>query len=468
MDLTSKNLKRKISESLKQWWESKDKRPFLLLGARQTGKTKSINIFMEEEGLSSPIHSCSIDFVKQPNILDIFRKNQDPADIVNEIRMLPAYSKLDLDGALFFFDEVQVDSAVITALENFAKQSKYRIIATGSLINIAMGKSKHPDSSLFRKEEMYPLDFEEFLWANGVSSEEIERIKKISNQSGQMLKTDNDLHKKCLELFRLFTIIGGLPEPVFDYLNEGKEKCYEVLANGLLSKYKDDIKKAYKDNYLEANAVDQMIKSIPYFLARDNRKFLYKEISKDEKVIDQYRKAISFMNEAGFGYSIASVYPILLPFSKKASPEDFKFYPFDSGILNALQSESAFLSMFENTDYDSSGDCYETAVLAIMKSRGFSPFYSHFEDEDPKTQEKQEGKCFEIDFLLETKDGRFSAIEVKAGKSKAKSIAGLINNSNYKGGYKFGGFKIGKDEKIKLITMPIYALQFIDKAEFGL
>jgi predicted AAA+ superfamily ATPase len=205
-----------------------------------------------------------------------------------------------------------------------------------------------------------------------------------------------------------------------------------------------------------------LIKAIPQFLARDSRQF-FSDKDKNQNIPDNISRAIDFMIDAGFGYSVNNVYPIALPFSSNCNLNDFKFYPFDSGILNAIQDQNAFLSLFNNNpDYDCKGDSYETAFLAILRSRNQNAYYSHLDVKNTKFHNHQINDPYEIDFLLDTIDGKFIALEVKAGNEKAKSIEKLSDVTNYKTGYKFGKCNCGYDRAKELLTLPIYAIQFID------
>ena len=264
-------MEREISKRLKKWKESKNRKTLIIHGARQVGKTYIIKKF-GKENYENLIY---VNFEMNQELSSQISESIDAKYIINKLELF--YGEKIIPGkTLIFFDEIQANERALTSLKYFYEEApEYHVIAAGSLLGIAINRKNYSfPVGKVQMINMYPLSFKEFLVAVGRENL-IEEIQKHFEDDSRM---DKDIHELCLRLYRTYLIVGGMPEVVQTYLDEQKVIAAIDVQAEILESYERDMTK-YADNSL-SNKILASFDSIPVQLAKDNKKFQYKVVSK--------------------------------------------------------------------------------------------------------------------------------------------------------------------------------------------
>ena len=403
-------MKRKISSTLIAWKNSSHRKPLLLQGARQVGKTYCLLEFGRKE--FSRVHL--LDFMEQPSLSNLFEQDLQPERIIRDLSIMIDMD-IDVQQDLIIFDEIQQCPKALTALKYFAqKMDSAYIVASGSLLGIGLSSDSFPVGKIERKH-LYPMDFEEFLEAVG----ELHLLKLWRNASVTNPIAE-PLHRKLWEQFKQFMITGGLPDIVKQF-SEKKSSLAEAfsatraLQKKLIKDYLDDIAK--HSGKLKAVRIEAVFKNIPIQLAREQdgiKKFVFKDVLTETSRYSQLEAPIEWLIKAGLIIRVPMCETVLLPLSAYADEKRFKLYLFDIGILGAMLNLAP--STIFSYDYGSyKGYFSENIVLNEMTSHSENRVYSWHRN------------SAEVEFLIE-RDGEIIPIEVKAGIStKAKSLKVYID-----------------------------------------
>lgn len=431
-------MKRKIIKDLINWKNSLSDMPYMLVGARQVGKTYILNEFCKEN-YSNYLY---INLEKEEDIKEIFESTLDPKEIIASISIVKDI-KIVLEDTVIFFDEIQVSERAVTSLKYFNEaKEKYNIVCAGSLLGVALNrfKNSYPVGKV-RKVMLCPMDFEEFLWA--VNQDALtEKIKECFINNTQMM---GPIHKKALSLYRDYLYVGGMPACVLEYI---KKDCN-------LSNYDNIIKQNIIDAYMydmskyttsaENIKINKLYKSVPKQLNRENTKFTYKIV--EEKANKRnYETSIDWLVNSNMVNKCALVETPKIPICVYEKENTFKIYLNDVGLLCEL-SGIKLKDLYANDFNLYKGMLCENYVAQSFAANGLKLNYW------------KSKKDAEIDFLLNI-DGNVIPVEVKsATNTKAKSLKIYIEKYNPKYSIKISSRNFGFVNNIK--SIPLYSVYLI-------
>lgn len=315
-------MKREIINDLAKWKESKNRKPLIIHGARQVGKTYIIKQF-GKENYDNLIY---VNFETNQELSSQISDSIDAKYVINKLELF--YGEKIVPGkTLIFFDEIQANERALTSLKYFYEDApEYHIIAAGSLLGVAINRENYSfPVGKVQMLNMYPLSFKEFLVAVGRENL-IEEIQKHFNSNERM---DKDIHKLCLKLYRIYLVVGGMPEVVQTYLIEQKTIAAIDIQAEILESYERDMTK-YADNSL-SNKIISAFDSIPVQLAKDNRKFQYKVISKGGSS-SIFGDAILWLKNSGIVNQVNKA-TSELPLEMHKDLTSFKLYMSDVGLF---------------------------------------------------------------------------------------------------------------------------------------
>lgn len=429
-------LKRKIDEFLVQWKNNKDRLPLIVKGARQIGKTESINHFAKKY-YSNIVY---INFVLEPKYKTILSDGYDADSIVKNITLLDTKKKFIKDDTLLIFDEIQEYPDIATSLKSFKVDGKYDVICSGSLLGIHYQKI-HSNSVGYKTDyEMYSMDFEEFLWAKGYDDTQIADLLKHMILQKPFGQTQFEVYKK---LFLDYCILGGMPAVVRQYIETNSFSNTLEIQNQIRLDYEEDIRKYAQG--LEQTKIASVYRNIPVQLAKENKKFQYNKLGKNARS-REYTGCIDWLKDAGVISICYCLHFPELPLKGNYDENKFKLYYPDTGLLISTLDEEAQDDLRANKNLGIyKGALYENFVAEAFLKQGLGLYYY-----------KKENATLEEDFFVRTKDA-LVPVEVKANKNSSKSLNQLISNKNYSDihyGIKLGDSNIGFENNI--YTFPYF------------
>ncbi len=428
-------MERKIYKELLNWKNTGMKKPLMVVGARQIGKTYIINEFCNKE-FEEYIY---INLLEENEIVKIFEEKINTQEKFNRLKIY-LDKDINLEKTIIFFDEVQVCEEIISSLKFFNESPEpYKIICAGSLLGVKLKRMKtsFPVGKV-KMINMYPLDFEEFLIANGSRALRDEIEKCYTNN----IPMDSVLHNKALNLYRLYLCIGGMPEAVKNFLDNGKDilKFDKSIIEDIYISYLNDMNK-YVTNKFEATKIESIYKSIPSQLGNQSNKFQYGKISSNARKRD-YETALEWLLSSTMIHKCTILNKIEIPPLGFAIEDHFKLYLSDVGILlNMLQIKYNDIILDNLLQYK--GIIAENYVATQLVANGQKLMYW------------ESGNQAEIDFILYNDDG-IIPIEVKANDNVgSQSLNIYMKRYNPKYAIRLSTKNFGFINNIK--SIPIYA-----------
>lgn len=439
-------LKRKIDDYLKIWKENAERKPLVVKGPRQIGKTESIRRFANANYESV----IEINFVEEPKYKTIVEDGYRPADIIKNISRIDPSKKFLPGKTLLFFDEIQDFPDIATSLKFFKIDGCFDVICSGSLLGIHYKKIESNSVGYKSDYEMCSLDFEEFLWAKGYGDTVVQDIFSHMVKMEPFNATDMSVFSN---LFLDFCILGGMPAVVREYIRNGTFEGTLEVQRQLIEDYKEDIRK-YADG-MDQTRILNVFNQIPAQLAKDNKKFQISKVAKDARFKD-YRGCIEWLKDAGvINASFCLNFPEL-PLKGNIDESKFKLYFFDTGMLVAMLDDESQEDLRANKNLGVyKGALYENIVGEAFTKCGYGLYYY-----------KRDDSTLEQDFFVRTRQSLLP-IEVKAANGTAKSLRTLIKSSHYpdiRYGIKLTAGNIGESEGI--YTFP-YFCAFLMKRYLG-
>lgn len=362
----------------------------LLTGARQTGKTFSVRHFGE-----SFASFIEINFIENPEAIDIF-KNITSADEILTRLSLFSDKPLIKGKTLIFFDEVQECDSVITALKFLVEEGSYRYILSGSLLGVELKDIKSEPVGFMGIKEVFPLTIEEFFINLGVNRRILDSLKDIWRNPRPI---DEIVHRKLLEIFRLYLIVGGMPAAVAEYVQSNNLKSVIEIQKDIIALYRRDISK-YADSH--KLIIKEIFDIIPSELDAKNKRFILKSLNSHAK-FERYKDSFLWLTDAGVALPVYNVTEPKVPLKLSEQRNLFKLFANDVGLLAAQYSDGIQLKILQGNDDINYGAIYENAVAQQLYANDFDVYYYN---------NKKRG---EVDFLI-TLDGSPLPIEVKSGK----------------------------------------------------
>lgn len=426
-------MERKIYKELLAWKNSTDRKPLILQGARQVGKTYIVNYFAGKE-YSNSVY-CN--FEKDDGLADFF-KDLTPEKI---IRKLSLYKRKEIfqENTLIIFDEIQACPEAITSLKYFNEEANgYHIIALGSLLGVSVnrGNFSFPVGKV-QFMTLYPLDFEEYLMARGEQGL-IELIRECYERNTPL---DSAFHERALEYYKEYLFVGGMPEAVEEYGKNHNPELVRIIQQTILESYQNDMGKYNRQSEIPKTRI--VYKNISTQLAKENRKFQYKSIKQGGRA-SEFENAIEWLCLAGIASQNYRIEQIMLPLNAYRSLTDFKFYMNDVGLCGASQDIHYEDIMGENPLLDNfKGGLTENYVFNQLTENGLSLYYW------------TSGCQAEVDFITRIGED-IIPIEVKAKvNNRARSL--VVYVERYKPSYaiRISQKNFGFENGMK--SVPLYA-----------
>lgn len=426
---------RKVLEDLLQWKDSLHRKPMILKGARQTGKTW----LMKEFGKKAYKNYVYFNFDEQPELKSLFETNKNPHRLI-ELLSLIAGIKIEPQHTLVIFDEIQECSEALNALKYFyEKANEYHIISAGSLLGTLLSSPKSYPVGMVNLLNIYPLSFEEFLQA--VSSNLFTYYQTITPDT----QIEDYFHHQLIELYNYYLIIGGMPECVSSWLEEKNVQRISQIQQELIEIYKNDFSKHH--GKVNSGRILLTFNSIPSQLAKTNEKFIYGAIKSGARA-REFEEAIEWLNAAGMVNKVHNVSKVAYPLPIYEKMDNFKLFLFDTGLLKTMAGISNDAVLL-NKDFQFKGALTENFVLQQLKTvLDVEPYF--YAD-----------KNMELDFVVQLND-TLIPLEVKAGENvKSLSLKKALNFDVFPYGVRFSKLNFKKEERI--INLPLYLVGKIDK-----
>ena len=419
------HLKRKIDNYLNNWKQNKDRKPLIVKGARQIGKTKSITAFAEANYKSV----IAINFVEQQKYKQIFNDGYEVDTVIKNISLLDPSLKFIPNDTILFFDELQECPECATSLKFFCIDGRYDVICSGSLMGINYNKIESNSVGYKEDYEMHSMDFEEFLWAKGYSEEFVEELYSHMLNG----KPFSELQLETLfDIFRDYMTLGGMPDVVRTYIENKNFSGTLEIQRQLLADYEEDITKYAVG--LDKAKIKNIYNHISVFLAKENKRFQISKISHNARN-REYVGVVEWLTDAGIINPCYCLAEIELPLKGNYDPKLYKIYFKDTGLLIASLDEEAQEDLRANRNFGTyKGAIYENIVGDMLVKQGYRLYYY-----------KQDNPALEMDFFVRDSESLIP-VEVKANDGATPSLKKLIANDKYpdiRFGIKFGYKNIG-------------------------
>ena len=437
-----KLLKRKVDAYLVAWKKNPDRKPLIIKGARQVGKTCSIERFARQNYASV----VSINFVEQKKYRDVFNDGFEVDVLLKNISLLNPELRFIPGDTLFFFDELQACPNCATSLKFFKLDGRFDVICSGSLMGINYQEIESNSVGYKEDYEMHSMDFEEFLWAKGYSGDFVEELYRHILHLEPFSALQMDI---LMDLFRDYVIIGGMPEVVATYIQNKNFSGTLGIQQQLLKDYEEDITKYVEG--LDKAKVKAVYNHISTFLAKENKRFQITKIAKNARNRD-YIGCVEWLADAGVVNICYCMNQPELPLKGNYDPKLYKIYFKDTGLLIASLDEEAQEDLRANKNLGTyKGAIYENIVGDMLVKQGYQLFYYH-----------SDKPSLEMDFFVRDADS-LVPVEVKANDGATASLNNLLESDKYpdvKYGIKLGYRNIGFNGKF--YTFP-YFLTFLLK-----
>lgn len=429
-------LQRKIDSFLSNWKKNEDRKPLIVKGPRQIGKTESIKKFAEENYTSV----IEINFVTSEKYKQITADGYTADAIIKNISLINPAHKFIPGETLIFFDEIQEFPEIATSLKFFSIDGRFDIICSGSLLGINYRRIESNSVGYKTDYNMYSLDFEEFLWAKGYSPEVIEDMFNHMKEQKPFSELEHSIFSSH---FLDYCILGGMPSVVREFIKNNTFEGTLEIQRQLLADYKEDIRK-YAEGMDQARIIN-VFNSIPAQLAKENKKFQLSKVEKNARFKD-YRGCIEWLEDAGMVQLCYCLNSAELPLKGNIDIDKFKIYFCDTGLFVALLDDEAQEDLRANKNMSVyKGALYESIVGEALVKAGYQLYYYRRED-----------STLEQDFFVRTAN-HLIPIEVKAKNNKSKTLSQLIKSDKYSDisyGIKFCAGNIGFENNI--YTFPYY------------
>ena len=433
-------LERKIYHYIEHFYET-NKGALLLAGARQIGKTYSIRKFGKQKFKSF----IEINFIEMPEAVGIFSSAKNSNDIL--LRLSALTDKPLIKGeTIIFFDEVQLCPEIVTAIKFLVDDGRYRYILSGSLLGVELNNLRSVPVGYMAIKDMYPLDLEEFMWAVGVNKNVISALKSAWENKQPV---DDFIHGKMMEVFRLYLIVGGMPDAVNAYKNSNNLQDVMEKQREIIRLYRKDISQYDSKRQL---SIKEVFDLIPSELNSKNKRFIIKSLN-DKARIEKYQDEFLWLKDAGVAIPVYNIEEPKLPLKLASSRNLFKLFSNDVGLLACQYSAGIQLKILQGDDIINYGSIYENVVAQELLAHGF--------DELCYYNSKKMG---EVDFVADI-NGEVFPIEVKSGKDYARhrALNNILDCCDYIIPQAIVLCNDNYSIRDKVAYVPIYMMMFIHK-----
>ena len=435
--------KRKIESFLLEWKNTPNHKPLVIKGCRQCGKTSSVVAFAKKHYK----HVIYIDFHEQEQLCALFAGSLSVDYLTMAISASVPGAQFVQKQTCLVLDEIQNCPRARSSLKFFMQDGRYDVICTGSLLGVSGYKSadqiKAEDQATIPVGaetivEMYPMDFEEWLWANGINQQVLDFLRKSLQEETSIT---GDIHQRLRQLLLEYVVVGGMPEAVktFFATHDMNQVCQ--VQRHILNGYRDDMIKYARAE--DKPRIRECFDSIPRQLSKDNKKFTYSLVRKGGRS-KEYISCLQWIEDAGIIRRCYNLQMPELPLSGNSIQDCFKVYMADTGLLVSMLDDGTQGDILQGNLWTYKGAVYENLVADILGKMGRKLYY----------YQKESG--LEIDFVMRYK-GECTLLECKANTGNAKSVKTILSHPDkyhVHAAIKLGDYNIGRSEQ--LLTLPLY------------
>ena len=431
-------MEREQYQDLLKWKENPNKKPLIVFGARQVGKTYLINQF----GKENYENVYSINFELEKDAVNIFNGNLDIQTILLQLSAYKPNNPIREKKTLLFFDEAQKCPQILTALKAFALDGRFDVIVSGSMLGIVMHEVSSYPVGYVETMHIRPMSFKEFLLAKGFQREQISILKQLFDEKRSI---PQNLHETMNKLFLEYIVVGGMPEAVSTFISNYNIQDVLTVQNRILSDYENDIAKYASKTTREKARM--CFESIPDQLAKDNKKYQFKLI-KNGGTARTYGNSISWIIDCGIGIRVNRLKTPERPLRAYRDVNQFKLYFLDTGLLLAFYKENVSFDILNGNLGVFKGGIFENVIAQCLLNNGLELYYY------------QKSDYLEIDFVTYL-NSEIMPIEVKSGTNiKATSIKNFMDKNNLKEGIVISKNNLSVNDK-GIIFLPLYMSMFL-------
>ena len=430
-------LKRKIEQRLADWKNSANHKPLIIKGCRQCGKTFSVLDFAKKN-YKNVVY---LNFFQNPDYASVFSGSLEVDNIVMLLSaLLGSEAVFESGQTVIVLDEIQECPEARTALKFFRIDGRYDVIGTGSLLGVK-GYGKEPKSIPVGSEtviDMYPLDFEEFLWANGITAPVIGMLKQCLEKETPVPEA---LHNRMKQLLLQYVVVGGMPDAVQTFVDTKQMDEVLRIQRDIVRSYEDDMVK-YAERK-DKSRIKECFQSIPKQLSKENKKFQYSVVKKGSTA-SQYLGSLQWIEDAGIITRCYNLSITELPLDGNAEEDVFKVYMRDCGLFVSMLEDGTQYDILQGNLYGYKGAIFENLIADIFGKMGRKLYYFH----------KDSG--LEVDFVIRYQ-GQCTLVEVKAATGNTKSTKTILRHPekyHVNSAIKLGDYNVGRTDQ--LLTLPLY------------
>ncbi len=437
-------LYRKIEGLIEKHFQSDSKRILLIDGARQVGKT----FIVRQVGKRMFENYIELNMVEDLLGMRLFANVKTVEDFYLQVSMLEGAKMKDKKNTLIFIDEIQAYPHLMTLLKFLSQDDKYTYVASGSLLGVTLSETTSIPMGSIRKVRMFPLDFEEFLYANGMNEIAISAMKK---RFECLQPLDEATHNKMMDLFRKYLLIGGLPDAVNVYLSEKNIQSVREIQSEIREYYQVDASKYDEENKLKIRRIYDLI---PSNMENKKKRVIAQNIeNKKGKKFQDYSDEFEYLISAGIALNVQAISNPVFPLIESAGKNLLKLYLNDVGILTGVLYGNNIRAILDDEKSINLGSVYETVVASELIAHGHKLFYY-----DNRTKG-------EVDYLIDDYDSlSVVPIEVKSGKDYTihSALNGFVQNEDYR---VKKAYVVSNEREIlqkgKIVYIPIYYIMFM-------
>lgn len=440
-------LKRKVDDFLARWKRDPDRKPLIIKGSRQVGKTESVLHFARDiyESL------IEINFVRDEKYKGIVSGGYEVSNIIKNISLIDPAKRFLPGKTLIFFDEITEFPEIATSLKFFRQDGRFDVICSGSMLGVNYKRIESNSVGYKTDYEMFSMDFEEFLWAKGYTDETITDLLAHMTSLQPFSALEMDVyHSQFLD----FSILGGMPAVVAEYIEKNTFEGSLGTQRQLIADYKEDIRK-YASG-VDQTRITNVFNRIAPQLARDNKKFQISKVAPGARFRD-YRGCAEWLADAGMVNICYCMEFPELPLGGNYDPDVFKLYFADTGLLVSMLDEEAQEDLRANKNLGVyKGALYENMVAEAFVKQGYKLYYY-----------KKENSTLEEDFFIRSA-ASLVPVEVKAARGRSKSMQTLIASDRYEDiryGLKLSHQNIGHENHI--YTFPYFCAFLVKRFMAG-
>lgn len=433
-------LKRKIIDELVKWKLQKNRLPLIIKGCRQCGKTMAVQAFAAQ----NYEHVVYLNFYENPGYAAIFKDSLDVDFLTMMITAQIQEAVFEAGKTVIILDEIQECPEARTALKFIKLDGRYDVLATGSLLGISgYGEPKSVPVGYETMLTMVPMDFEEFLWANGIDEKLIDFVKDCLKKESPVPEA---LHQKLRSLLLQYVVVGGMPAVVQNFVDNHDMNQVLKMQRDILISYEDDMLKYAPDN--DKVRIRKCFRSIPKQLAKENKKFQYSVVEKGARRKD-YDSCLSWIDDAGILNHCYNLSVPELPLDGNSEDDVFKIYMADTGLFVSMLEDGTQADILQGNLLGYKGAIFENLVADFFSKMGRKLYYFH----------KDSG--LEIDFVIRYQ-GNATLVEVKATNGNAKSMKQILANPDryhVDRAIKLADTQVGRTGQV--LNLPLYMGAFL-------